>query len=121
MAKKTGPTNSYLRKMLVELEKAAKTNEAAVWKDVAEALGKPRRQKVDVNLIDIERYAEKGETVVVPGIVLAKGDLTKPVTIAAWRFSAAAEDKIKKAKGTALTISELLKKNPKGDKLKIMK
>jgi large subunit ribosomal protein L18e len=120
MAKKTGPTNVHLRQLIVGLEKTAKKNKALVWNEVAKALAKPRRQKVEVNLVDIDRYAEKGQTVVVPGTVLAKGDLTKAVTIAAWRFSPNAEEKIKKAKGTALSIRELLEKNPKGNDLKIM-
>jgi large subunit ribosomal protein L18e len=120
MAKRTGPTNVHLRQLIVGLEKVAKANSATVWKDVAKALAKPRRQKVEVNLVDIDRYAEKGQTVVVPGTVLAKGDLTKEVTIAAWRFSPAAEEKIKKANGTILSIGELLEKNPNGKKVKIM-
>jgi large subunit ribosomal protein L18e len=120
MAKRTGPTNVHLRQLIVGLEKTAKANNAAVWKDVANALSKPRRQKVEVNLVDIDRHAEKGQTVVVPGTVLAKGDITKAVTIAAWRFSPVAEEKIKKAKGEVLSIKELLEKNPKGKKIKIM-
>ena len=120
MPKRTGSNNVYLRQLIVKLEKAAKKNEAAIWKDVAEALVKPRGQKVEVNLADIARHAEKGSTVIVPGAVLAKGELTEPVTIAAWRFSAGAKEKIKKAKCVAMSIDELMSKSPKGSNVKIM-
>jgi len=120
MVKRTGPTNIHLRKLIVGLKKAAKANKASIWKDVAEALERPRRKKVEVNLIDIDRCVEKGSKVVVPGTVLAKGKLTKNVIVAAWHFSSAAKEKIKKAKSDALSIEELLNKNPKGKKVKIM-
>lgn len=119
MTKRTGASNEYLRSLIVQMRKAAKANDAKIWEDVAEALAKPRRQKVEVNLIDIERHAGDSE-VVVPGIVLAKGDLTKAMTVAAWRFTSAARGKIKRSGGDALTIAELLEKNPKGEKVKIM-
>lgn len=120
MAKKTGPTNIYLRKLIVALRKVGKKEKAPIWKKVADKLAKSRRQKVEVNLSDINRHAAKGETVVVPGVVLAEGKLDKTVNVAAWRFSYAAVEKITKAKGKAMTIRELLEKNPKGSKVKIM-
>jgi large subunit ribosomal protein L18e len=120
MTKRTGPTNTYLRELIVGLRKAAKKNQAAVWSDVAEKLENPRRQRVEVDIVNIERHGEKGETVVVPGSVLGNGELTKPLTIAAWRFSESAKEKIKKADGHAISISELLTKNPKGEKVRIM-
>lgn len=119
MAKRTGPTNVYLQELILELKKIAKANQAPIWKAVAEALEKPRRQKIEVNVAEIERYAKNGETVVVPGVVLAKGELTKQVTVAAWRFSKAAKEKIEKT-GSVLTIWELVEKNPKGSEVKIM-
>jgi len=120
MAKRTGPTNVYLQGLIAELKKAAKENDASVWKTAAEKLEKPRRQKIEVNLVDIDRHTEKGNVVLVPGAVLAKGELGKVVTVAAWRFSPEAEKKIKDAKGEALTIQELLKKNPNGREVKII-
>jgi len=101
------------------INKLKKTKSPA-WKDIAKKLGSARRRKVEVNLSSINRRAKPGETVVVPGIVLASGEIDKAVTVAAWRFSSAAAEKIKKAKGQAVTIEELLKKNPKGSKIRIM-
>lgn len=120
MAKKTGPTNVYLRQLIVELKKVSRKEKAAIWKDVAEKLAKPRRRKIEVNISEINRYAKAGETVVVPGVVMAAGELDKGVNVAAWRFTAVAKKKIEKAKGKTLTIEELVEKNPKGSKIKIM-
>jgi len=120
MVKRTGPTNVHLRGLIVELKKLSKKEKTPIWKTVAEKLSKPRRQRVEVNLAKINRHAADGETIVVPGVVLASGELNKAVSIAAWRFSAKAKDKIKRAKCKALTIEELIKQNPKGSKIKIM-
>lgn len=116
MAKRTGPTNVYMRKLIGELKKT----KSPAWKEVAKKLVATRRRRVVVNVGEINLYAKKGESVVVPGVVLANGRLDKAVTIAAWRFSSVAVEKIKKAKGKAVTIEELIKKNPKGSKIRIM-
>jgi large subunit ribosomal protein L18e len=116
MAKRTGPTNIHMRTLINKLRKT----KAPAWKDVAKRLGSVRRRKTEVNISSINKHAKKGETVVVPGIVLASGEIDKAVTVAAWRFSPAAAEKIKKAQGSTITIDELLEKNPKGSKIKIM-
>jgi large subunit ribosomal protein L18e len=55
----------------------------------------------------------------VPGKVLGEGDLTKKVTVVAFSFSDEARTKIAKS-GKAMTITELLKSNPKAQKVKIL-
>jgi large subunit ribosomal protein L18e len=120
MAKRTGPTNPYLRSLIEELKIKARELQAPIWRTVAEKLSKPTRQRVEVNIGEIERYANPGETILVPGVVLANGVLTKPVNVAAWRFSTNAAKKIKETNGKILTIEELLKENPKGTGVKIM-
>lgn len=116
MAKPTGPTNVYKRRLINKLKKT----KSPAWKEVADKLAGARRRKVEVNIGEINLYAKEGETVVVPGVVLANGNLEKAVTVAAWRFSGSAAEKIKKAKGDATTLEELMKKNPKGSKIRIM-
>ncbi|RME55302.1 50S ribosomal protein L18e [Candidatus Woesearchaeota archaeon] len=117
MVKRTGPTDLNLKNLINELNKAGKN--AKIWKRVAEDLAKPTRQRRIVNLERIERFAKDNETVVVPGKVLANGELTKKVTVAAWTFSEAAKRKIN-AKGKTLTIRQLVKENPKGSKVRIL-
>lgn len=101
------------------LEEAAKNN-AAVWKDVAERLAKPTGNYAEVNVSKLERYAKPEEYVIVPGKVLGAGKLSKPVKVAALSFSESAKRKISEAGGEFMTISELLKVNPSGSRIRIM-
>lgn len=120
MAKPTGPTNPYLKNLIAELRKKSLELKAPIWRTIAEKLAKPRRQRVEVNLSSIERNTKEGDVVIVPGVVLASGDLSKPITIAAWKFSAQAKEKIKKSKSKTLTIEELIEKYPRGSGVKII-
>jgi len=118
--KKRKPTNSYLRQLIEDLRKKSFELNAPIWKTIAKKLEKSRRKRIEVNLSDIERNTKENDTVIVPGTVLASGELTKPVKIAAWRFSESTRKKIKKSKSECLTIEELVKKNPKGSGVKII-
>lgn len=120
MSKRTGPTNPYLQRLIAKLKQKSIELNAPIWRAVAEKLEKPRRQRIEVNLGKIDRYTLPNETVVVPGIVLASGDITKPVTIAGWRFSSTAMEKIKEAGGKIISIEELMDRNPKGSRVKII-
>ncbi|MBI2547679.1 MAG: 50S ribosomal protein L18e [Candidatus Aenigmarchaeota archaeon] len=120
MSKKTGPTNPYLRKLAENLRIKSRELNAPIWAVIAEKLSKPTRQRIEVNLSDIERHTSDGETIIVPGVVLAAGVLSKKISVAAWKFSPAAEEKIKSAAGECLTIENLLEKNPKGSNVKII-
>ncbi|WP_202320316.1 50S ribosomal protein L18e [Archaeoglobus neptunius] len=103
----------------VLLSESAK-NDAAIWKDVAGRLAKPRRLQAEVNVSKIERYARENEYVIVPGKVLGSGRITKPVKVAALSFSETAKRKIIEAGGRCMGIEELLRENPKGSGVKLM-
>ncbi len=118
--KRTGPTNIVLRKLIDELSKAAKSDNAPVWASVAEILARPARRRAEVNLSKINRYANEGEVVIVPGKVLGGGFLEKKVTIAAVTFSETALEKIKASGSRALTIKDLLKENKKVSNIRII-
>ncbi|MEK6901472.1 MAG: 50S ribosomal protein L18e [Nanoarchaeota archaeon] len=118
MTKRTGPMNYQLQGLLGELE--SKALQSAFWKRIMKDLKKPTRQRRVVNLYKIEKVAQEGETIIVPGKVLSVGDLHKKVSVAAFTFSAEAEKKIKEAKGKTLTIQELLKQNPEGKNVRIL-
>jgi len=120
MVKRTGPTNPMLKKTIEELKRKSLEENARIWKRVAEILERPTRRRAEINLKHIEREAKDGETILVPGVVLGEGELKKKVTIAAWRFSAKAKEKIEKAGARAISIEELVKENPKGSNVRIM-
>ncbi len=118
--RRTGPTNIIMRMLITQLRKASRTYNAPVWRAVADLLERPRRRRVEVNLSKINRYANEGEMVVVPGKVLGAGRLDKKVTIAAFGFSRTALEKIKASGSRAITISDALKENPRGRGVRII-
>jgi large subunit ribosomal protein L18e len=120
MVKRTGPTNPLLKELIENLKKKSIETGSNFLEDISEKLNKSRRQRVEVNLAHIERNTEKNETVIVPGVVMGYGELSKPVTISAWRFSKPAKVKIEKTKGKVITIEELVEKNPRGTNVKIL-
>jgi len=118
--KRTGPTNPYLRELIKKLREKYVETKAAIWRDVAEKLERPRRKRVEINLRQIDRHAKENDVILVPGVVLGDGKLTKPLTIVAWRFSKSAAKKIEEAGGKVMEIEELMKINPNGSNVRIM-
>ncbi len=116
MDKKADPTNP----VLIETLELLQEEDAPVWKAVEEDLGKVNRKRPEVNISDIERNAEDGETVVVPGKVLGSGRLTKDITVAAFNASRGARSKIEE-KGEFVFIQELVDGNPEGEGVRIIK
>ena len=112
--------NPELRHALIELRRAAKAHGAPVWGDVARHLARPRHQVDPVNVGHLERLAAAHDTVVVPGKLLAAGPLTKPLTLAAFHYSAGARAKIHAAGGQTLGIHELMKAKPDGAGVRIV-
>ena len=113
---RTGPTNYQLQGLLTEL----KQQESNFWQRIASDLEKPTRQRRIVNLYKIDRYAQEGETIAVPGKVLSVGELSKKVDVAALSFSADARRKIEAAKGKVFSLRELAQKNPQGRGVRIL-
>ncbi len=118
--KRTGPTNVHLRRLIHLLRKKARENRAAIWRRVAELLERPTRIRPEVNLSKINRYTREGDTVVVPGKVLGAGRLDHRVVVAAYAFSAKAREKIEAVGGEALTIPQVMERNPRGSGVKII-
>jgi large subunit ribosomal protein L18e len=118
--KRTGPTNIYVKELIEKLKKKSLELNAPIWKAVAEKLERPRRKKIEVNLGKIDKYTKAGDTVIVPGVVLGNGNLTKQIRIAALRFSSSAEKKIRESKSEILSIERLLEENPRGSGVKIL-
>jgi len=119
--KETKSTNPELIQLIRFLKKQSKENNANVWLDVAKHLAKARKQRVAVNLSRISRHTQKSDMVVVPGKVLGTGTLTHSITVAAFSASVKAKEKLAEAKAKYLSIPELVEKNPKGTKVKIIR
>lgn len=113
-------TNPGLRILVQDLKKRSWDNEAPIWRDIAKRLEKPTKRRPVVNLSRIDRYANEGDTVLVPGKLLAAGDITKKVKVAAYGFSETAVEKIQAAGGECVSIQSLADANPSGTGIKIL-
>jgi len=90
------------------------------WLKISHLISIPTRKKVNINLRDIDNQAEEGKIIIVPGKVLASGELTKKIKIAALSFSRAVEEKIKKTGSEIITINEEIKNNPDAKEIQII-
>ncbi|MBI2671874.1 50S ribosomal protein L18e [Candidatus Woesearchaeota archaeon] len=113
---KTKKTNNLLLSLVEELKRTGTKNKAKIWKAVANELLRPTRKMREVNLNRINRVTKDNDIIVVPGKVLGTGSLDHKVTVAAFNFSESARKKIR----DILTIQELIKKDPKGTKVRII-
>jgi large subunit ribosomal protein L18e len=116
MDKNADPTNPVLVETIERLEE----EDAPIWSEVAQNLGKVNRERPEVNISQIERVTEEGDTVVVPGKVLGSGRLTKKVTVAAFDASRGARSHIED-NGDFMFIQDLVDDNPEGSEVRIVK
>jgi large subunit ribosomal protein L18e len=110
-------SNLESRKLVAQLKKSGQNT--PIWKRVAKDLEQPTRNYPSVNIQKINKHIKDGETALIIGKVLSVGNLEKKTTVAAFQFSQAAKEKINK-RGEAISIKQLLAKNPKGNKVRII-
>jgi large subunit ribosomal protein L18e len=104
---------------LMETILAGKKQEA--WKEVAGVLSGPRRNKLCLNLEQINKEAKVGETIVIPGKVLSQGEIDKKVKVVAFNFSEKAKEKLLSAKCEVSYILDEIKSNPSAKGIRILK
>jgi large subunit ribosomal protein L18e len=119
--RETKTTNPQLINLIRLLKKESKEKQAPIWLDVADHLAKSRSQRVAVNLSKINRHTKKADVVIVPGKLLASGSIDHSVTVASFDISEKAKEKLEAVKAKYITIQDLLEKNPKGSKVKIIR
>jgi large subunit ribosomal protein L18e len=120
MARRVGKQNPELLDLLVELRRAARRHGAPLWATVADRLERARHSVDPVNVAHLDRLASAGETVVVPGKLLADGRLSKALTVGAFAYSQGARDKIRAAGGSAVSLHALLKAKPEGTGVRLL-
>ncbi|MAG38050.1 50S ribosomal protein L18e [Candidatus Pacearchaeota archaeon] len=103
---------------LVETISLALKNPA--WLSVTKILSGPTRSFSAINLDNIDSKTKAGDTVLIPGKVLSKGELTKKLRIVALSFSEKVKEKVKESKSELVTILEEIKKNPKFEGIKLI-
>jgi len=104
---------------LVETIIAAKKNKS--WLDVAGILAGPRKNRININLEEIDKDVKEGETIIVLGKVLSQGNITKKGQIASLNFSDKAKEKLLNQGVKLSSILEEIKKNPQAKNIKILK
>ncbi len=112
--------NLELQRLIEALRHTSSKEGVGIWKSIATTLAGSTKKRPVVNISRINRYAKENEIVVIPGKVLASGELNKVVHVAAYQYSAEARLKIEQSKGKALTLLELIEKNPKGKDVRIL-
>src|SRR5438874_9580437 len=117
---KPSKTNPHLHRVVRELREVSREAGSAIWRDVADRLERSRKNWSEVNLSRLSRYAAKGAQIVVPGVVLATGEISTSLTVAAFPPSGAAREKIEAAGGEAISLLELAVHDPKGSGVRIM-
>ena len=111
--------NAQLQTLVSSLKRLGIEQQCKLWKRIALDLERPTRIRRMVNVYKIDRYAKEGDVILVPGKVCGDGELTKKVTVAAYQFSDSARAKIN-VNGKAVSIQELMKENPKAQKVRII-
>ena len=116
--KKMRKTNPSLVTLIGLLRLKGYEQKVGLWIALAKKLSKPTRRQCEVNVAKLNRCTSEGDVVVVPGKVLGSGDLDHAVTVAAYKFSMSARDKIN-ASGSTMSLEELMEKYPSGSNVKI--
>ena len=117
---KSTVSNTQLQLLINELKKLSKQENVKIWGRIASDLEKSARKRREVNISKINRYTKENETIIIPGKVLGSGILDHKLTIAAFNFSQGAIEKIKEANAVPISIIDAMKKNPKGEKMRVI-
>jgi len=104
---------------IVETIKSAREHKG--WKELVDKLTGPSRNYSAMNLNEIDKKTSVGDTVMIIGKVLSKGEVTKKIRVCALSFSENAREKLKKSKSEAVTILQEIKINPKVEGIKVLR
>lgn len=112
--------NPIMDNLLYTLRRAHKKSKASLWKDVMERLMKPRSKRPSVNVAKIARLTKEGDKVVVPGKVLGDGEIAHKAIVGAYDYSSKASEKIRRAGGEALSLTEFVRRYGEGHEVHLI-
>jgi len=122
MKSKTKISKQIKRKLnpeLVETINLCKKNNK--WLEIASILSRPRKQRINLNLEAIENQSQEGDRIIIPGKVLAQGELSKKIKIIAFDFSDKAREKLLSSKCEVSSILNEIQLNKEMKGVKILK
>lgn len=91
------------------------------WNFLVKDLSSSTRKTPSINLKDIDSKVKTGDTIVVAGKILSKGNLTKKIRICALSISQSALERLKETKSEFIKLKEEIVKNKKAEGIKIIK
>ena len=91
------------------------------WNFLVKELSSSTRKTPSVNLKDIDAKVKTGDTIVITGKILSKGDLTKKIRICALSISQSALERLKESKSEFIKLKEEIIKNKKAEGIKLIK
>ena len=118
---KVRSTNPEALSLIQFLNKESKMNKSKIWRSMAEYLAKSKRSRIVVDIGKLVRLTSGGETIAVPGKILGSGLIGHKLIVAALNFTPRAKIKIESAGGKCIDFYELVKKNPKGSNIRIIR
>jgi len=102
--------NPVLDNALQTLRVAWRSSRSPIWRAAIKMLMKTRSRRVEVNVGKIDKLSKDGDVILVPGKVLGGGTVSHSIVVGCFNCSKAASDKIRKAGGKALTLTEFVEK-----------
>ncbi len=110
------------QKLITKLEITSRKTKKKIWKDLAERIQKPTRNNIVINIENLEKLAKKfkGKTLIVPGKILSKGEITEKATIIAISASEKAIEKISK-KGEFIFLKDFVNEKVNTKELVLVK
>lgn len=113
-------TNQLVIKMVKDLRQASSKNKAPIWSKLAQMAQKPTIARRIVNVGKLAKVTNDNDVVVVPGKILATGNISHKITLCSFSISATAAKKITQAGGKIINYSEMISKFPTGKGVKII-
>lgn len=98
----------------------SRKDKSRFWRAIAKEIDGSSRMSIVVNISKLSKVTKPGECVVVPGRVLATGELSHKLTIIALSFSKTAIEKLK-GKATIALLPDLLSGSIKEKGMRIIK
>lgn len=97
------------QKLIASLEKTSRKTKKRFWKNIAEIINKPTRNKININLSKLDEMGEKfkGKTIVVPGKILSNGEIKNKIKVIAIEASEKAKEKVN-SKGELILLKDFI-------------
>jgi large subunit ribosomal protein L18e len=106
--------NQIVIQMVKQLKAASAKNKAPIWSRLAKLVQSPSSAKKVVNLTKLNDVTKENDVIIVPGKILATGNLGHKITLCSFSISNSAAQKVIESGGKIINFSELIEQFPTG-------